>query len=129
MPSKRKFIANLGDINPLEHGGFFVYDNDGAIEVSIIEWADEGEFRVYDFSCDGGTIENEWWFDDLNIIADYCGTTKNDIVLDMVSGDPVKVAQAFQTIIAFWGPRAFDDSPSILTRREVHNRFRKECYS
>ena len=27
-----KLIANLGDVNPIDYGGFFVYD-DGSVEV------------------------------------------------------------------------------------------------
>jgi hypothetical protein len=61
---KWKFIANLGDVDPIEHGGYFVkIDTTGVyqpeVEVLIAPNEEEGEvWEVYRFILEACTFEN-----------------------------------------------------------------------
>lgn len=58
MPTRQpvwKFLANLGDRNPLEHGGYFVYEDETGVypaEAEILEEAVSGKYRIYRFILD-----------------------------------------------------------------------------
>lgn len=59
-----KFLTNLGDANPLEHGGYFVYlDETGvyppeAEYLEVLYESNDPRYKVYRFSLDKCTYQN-----------------------------------------------------------------------
>jgi hypothetical protein len=130
---RTKTLANLGDVNPLDHGGFLVR-SDG--EIVVIEPNDEDrKIEVYRFSntlCypieGGGVSDNEFhkdhsaWFDSgLDDVANSCD--HKDIEADLCSKDPIVRARAYQSIIGHWGIHEFDQYPITLTRTECRRMY------
>lgn len=58
MPTQQpvwRFLANLGDENPLEYGGYFIYEDTTGVyepEGAIVEPLVNGKYIVYRFSLD-----------------------------------------------------------------------------
>lgn len=56
-----KFVANLGDAHPIDHGGFFVFEDTTGVyapEAELLESpdSDDGTWTVYRFSLDKCTL-------------------------------------------------------------------------
>ena len=61
MQPKWKFIANLGDVNPLDHGGYFVFEDESGVyppEAELLEAPEDdgGEYVVYRFALEPCTF-------------------------------------------------------------------------
>jgi hypothetical protein len=130
---RTRTLANLGDVNPLDHGGFLVR-SDG--EIVVIEPNDENrKIEVHLFSntlCypikGGGVSDNEyhknhpaWFSKDLQAVAE--SSDHEDIEADLCSDDPVTRARAYQSIICHWGTHGFDSEPITLTRTECRRMY------
>lgn len=147
-----QFVANLGDANPLAHGGFFVYsDRTGkyAPECVLLE-PKEGEddprdpgmfWSVRRFSCDACTFQNgvlsdnrfhptlaAWFADRLEAMADTFGTTSADLIALFTSDKPLDRAEAWRTVGEYFGYDNLDSYPIKLMRKDVFNRYRAECF-
>jgi hypothetical protein len=139
-----ELIANLGDVNPVDHGGFFVYcDVTGQYEceVEILEAPEDEEapegWTVYRFSLDRCTFtdgvlsdnpfhpEIEAWFADrLDGVASFVGQEFHSLVRDLCSDDPIRRANAYRAIVDYFGPFEFDQYPLTFTdRAEIESRY------
>tara|TARA_R110000824_G_scaffold173688_2_gene351820 strand:+ start:1156 stop:1557 length:402 start_codon:yes stop_codon:yes gene_type:complete len=130
---RTKTLANLGDVNPLDHGGFLVR-SDGEI-VDIHPRDEDRKIEVHWFSnalCypieGGGVSDNEfhkdhpaWFSDGLGDVAR--SADHEDIAEDLCSDDPVVRARAYQSIAAHWGIVNFDQYPITLTRTECRRMY------
>jgi hypothetical protein len=130
---RTKTLANLGDVNPLDYGGFLVR-SDGEI-IDIHPRDEDRKIEVHRFSntlCypieGGGVSDNEfhkdhhaWSLEDLESVA---GSADHEsIEADLCSDDPVTRARAYQSIISHWGIHSFDDDPVTLTRTECRRMY------
>jgi len=130
---RTRTLANLGDFNPLDHGGFLVR-SDGEI-VDIHPRDEDNKIEVHRFSntlCypieGGGVSDNEFhknhpaWFS--NGLEDVAQSADHeDIAEDLCSDDPVVRARAYQSIIGHWGIIQFDQYPITLTRAECRKMY------
>jgi hypothetical protein len=128
-----KQLANLGDVNPLDYGGFFVT----ADEISVVEGKETNDgsrsdrWEVSRFSntrCypieGGGVSDNEfhkdhpaWFGKDLESVSD---SADNPDIRDLLcSEDPVERAIGYRDVVGHWGVHEFDQHPVTLTRTEV----------
>jgi len=138
-----KTIANLGDANPCEHGGYFVHiDETGeyAPEGEWLEVSDEDNpkpyARVYRFSLepctfiDGILSDNKfhpgnpaWFADSLHQIATSNGCTFESLVYCLTSKSPIDRAHAWRDIGQYHGFENLDGYPLHLTKAETVDKF------
>lgn len=146
-----RFLANLGDVNPIEYGGVFVYyDMTGVYdpEVEILEAPEEDEdedgdddrkwtaYRVLLEPCtfqDGFLSDNsfhpelEAWFggaDDLVAMSDGNGIAGVALLVAMfTSDDPSTRACGYRVAWEHFGLHEFDQEPLTLNRAEVEERY------
>lgn len=144
-----EFLRNLGDEDPLEHGGFFVYrDKTGAYaeEIEHLTPMIDRSFLVYRTPIDRLKLVDgylvplryrpewrhpleqydEWFHEKLDEVAHSIGSTKEELETDFTSPDPIRRAWAYQAVGEHFGWENFDSYPLRLTRAEVKKRFRKE---
>ena len=125
-----KCIANIGDVNPLEHGGFFVLvDDNGNTEFESIErsYNDEKVWIVRTGNLDRCTYVNgilsdnpyhpnsEVWFSKLakeypNLIDFVC------------SEDPVERALGYEMVASYYGWDELCYYPWIIDKEEAKER-------
>lgn len=147
-----QFIANLGDAIPMAHGGFFVYeDNTGIYSPECVLMTPKNDeddprdpdmtWEVRRFSADKCTFANgvlsdnkfhpdkpAWFADKIDALADTYGQTADEVRALFCSSDTCERAQAWRMIGEYFGYDNLDSYPHTLTRGEVFNKYRKECY-
>jgi len=134
---KWKRIANLGDVNPVDYGGYFIeVDETGVYEAEAM-WlvapeTDSGKWIAYRFileRCkvtDGVLSDNPyhptypvWFAKELEAVATSMGTTADKLRADFCSADPITRARAYQDIGEYFGWENFDHYPRELDRAEA----------
>lgn len=137
-----KFIANLGDANPVEHGGFAVFTDEAGVygvEAELLETPEETgrrDWTVRRFSCDVCTFANgvlsankfhpekpAWFADKLDAIAETYGQTSAQLVSQFTSSDPVTLAGAWRMIGEYFGYDNLDSYPRYFTKKEIKARW------
>ncbi len=141
-----KFIANLGDVNFLEHGGFLVYQSETDpldVRCVVIETEEDESSPILEygfsadlcFRCENGidVSDNEfhknhpaWFSKDLESVASYCGIEKSDLVESLFSEDPIARSIAYREIASYFGTHEFDQYPINHTQAEAEERFTEE---
>ena len=143
-----KLVAQLGDANPVEHGGRFVYQDTTGVyspEIEVLtspeEWNESSkcEWTVHRFICNPCTYTNgilsdnkfhpaskAWFADKLASVAISFDVTKDSIVNDLTSDNVVVKASAWLMLADYFGLHEFDYYPLTLTRDEVLTRYKKE---
>lgn len=140
-----KLIANLGDVNPIDYGGFFVYD-DGSVEVFEVpeDWDEEERDHldnygtVYRFNIDrctyvDGVLSSNpyhpdrlvWWAMNLTALAADGDTTEEELIECFCSEDLVKRAVAYRELYHYCGPDELDSYPLTLARSECEERYKE----
>lgn len=142
---KWKRIANLGDINPIEYGGAFVYvdrTNTYSPELEILEPSEEGEEQSWTVrrwpinrcTFQGGVLSDNtyhpqlpaWFADKIGDVAQYTGMTELAMITALCSADPVERAVAYEAIADYFGADNFDMYPRMYyTRTALPYRFRR----
>ena len=141
---KWECIANLGDVNPIDHGGLFVFvDKTGAYppEVECLEEPQESEAQVwivYRFVLEPCTYINGILSDNpyhpeipalfardyrLRDMAEAVGLSAADFAYLFCSDDAVTRARAWREVGLAWGFDELDDCPLNLSRQETWGRY------
>lgn len=153
---KWKCIANLGDVNPVDYGGLFVYiDETGVyppemecLEPNSDDDADGWEVRrVVLERCsfvDGILSDNKFhpelpaWFAEpesqrkerpqdttyLQNVCDCMDYDGDELIADLCSGDPLRMANAYRAILDYHGWDNGDSYPlDFSSREEVEARY------
>ena len=152
---KWKFIDNLGDADPIENGGLFLYVDETGVyppELEKLEEPMEGERRwtvrrvtldKLKLHRDGDTLYLvpdayeaswphpvhqyvEWFASDLDSVASTMGTTREELEEAFCSDKPGERAWAYQCVYDYHGWDNGDSCPLTLTRAEVEARYREE---
>lgn len=138
-----RVIENLGDVNPIEHGGFFVYrDLTGRYPEEAEIWeppeSDESRARGYVYRLilerctyvDEILSDNEfhpdfpaWFASDVDQAASSVGLDRDELVRSLCSADPIDRAFAYRELVALHGPFNFDEDPLRLTTEEARRRY------
>lgn len=140
-----KLIANLGDVNPIDYGGFFVYD-DGSVEVLEVpeDWDEEEHDPLDNYGTvyqsdidrctyvDGVLSDNPyhpddpaWWAKDITALAAYGDTTEEELIECFCSEDLVKRAVAYRILFYYYGRGNLDSFPLTLTKAACEWRYRE----
>jgi hypothetical protein len=150
---KWELIAQLGDKNPLEHGGYWVFvDKKGVYtpEAEKLILCDDNENinLVYRFSLDQLKMHNdmlisyrydstfpnavesykEWFSDDIPSVASYVGMTTEQLQALFCSDNPIERAAAYEAIGDYFGYVNLDSDSLPYTKKEVKSRFNKALY-
>lgn len=140
-----KLLANLGDVSPVDYGGYFVYEDttgvyDPEVELLVSPDNDEGEWTVYRFGIprctliDGVMSDNEfhpelkaWFADDLAQVAQCFGMTLEELQRNFISDSLVERARAYQAVGIYHGFENFNSYPLTFNcRAEVEARYASE---
>ena len=143
----RKLVQNLGDVNPIEYGGFFVYEDTTGVypeeAEKLIPFEDEEKekWEVRRFVLDRlKTVEqfgerylvpfeyaedwphsvsryDEWFHKDLSSVASFIGQTTEDLEQSFCSDNPLIRAYAYSAIGEYFGFDNVDSYPLIFTDR------------
>ena len=153
-----QLIVNLGDVQPIDHDGYFVYRD------TTSGYTEEAEKLFANYDIDGqdtwtvyriildrlkeardsaGQVYlvplrfdetrphpvshyDEWFHRDLAKVADFAGTTTQEMRDMLCSDDAIKRAIAYENIYAYHGWENGDSYPLIFnTREEVEARYAK----
>lgn len=147
-----KLVANLGDVNPLEHGGYFVYRDETGVyceEAEKLEPMLDGTFELHRFVLEKCTFENGTlsdnkfhpeipaWFAKpesrrgerpqdttyLKNVSDCCGYTVEHLIEELCSSDPCRRANAYRDIFDYHGWDNADSYPVTLTYEEAKAKY------
>lgn len=139
---KWKLIAQLGDVNPLDYGGYFIYKDETGVyteegEILVPPENEGGNYMVYRFildKCthiDGILSDNEshpevsvLW--DIDKIASFVGQPRNLLIDSLCSNDVIARAMAYRDIGEYNGFENLDSYPLTLSRAEVDKRYTGE---
>lgn len=134
-----ELIANLGDVNPIDYGGYFIYrDKTGHYteEAELCEPADYSAktHEIHRWILDRCTDENgilsdnpyhkdepAWFADTLDQIAEFADLP--DIRAMLCSADPIDRAHAYRAIADYHGAANLDSYPLTLPRHETQARY------
>lgn len=136
-----KYKGNLGDANPLEHGGMFVFEDttgkyDPEMEVLTEPECEGGTYEVHRFSMTRCTWENgvlsdnpfhkdhpAWFASDIEDVARSCGYPAEDLIDCLTSDNIMARADGYRDLIGHWGCGEFDQYPLTLTEEEANVRY------
>ena len=140
-------IANIGDINPIDHGGKFVLvDKTGVYaperEVLEKEYNQRNSWMVWRFIMephtyiDGVLSDNPhhpampvWYADDIDSVAQACGITADALIANLCSADPRQRAEGYYCLFTCLSADNFDSYPLTLDRAEVEERYSEPPYN
>lgn len=136
-----KYIANLGDADPIEHDGAFLYvDSTGVydpeLELLVRQCGDEPTWQVYRVCLepctfiDGVLSDNAfhkdypaWFAKDIGHVSSFVGIDESDLIKLLCSLDPGERAEGYQCLIGHYGAYEFDQYPRRLDESEVRARY------
>lgn len=148
-----KLVANLGDVNPIDYGGYFIYEDTTGVyppeaEVLLEPNDDEEEkWIVYRFSLDrckkfvlddlvylipyewdsswrySAHVYDEWFNNSIEDIANFVGYDVDDLRYLFCSESIIDRALAYRAVGDYWGYDNLDSYPLFLNRKEVEERY------
>jgi len=142
---KWKFIANLGDMNPLEHGGYFIFEDETGVyePEGELYFPDSGEayrFILERMEIWGGHLimfgfsarEDlphpissyiEWFDSHLEGVASFGGISTDELAHMFTSFDPTVRAHAYRMLGEYCGFINLDEYPLELSKSEAKKRY------
>jgi hypothetical protein len=118
-----RMLDNLGDVNPVDYGGFFVYvDRTGvyAPEVELLESPDSDDapegWDVYR-ACIEKDPTRQWWYDRLSEVAVSHGMELSELQRMATSADTLARAMVYQCLFSHFGAHEFDSYPNHYAKR------------
>ena len=152
MPTNQpewRCIGGIGDVNPIDYGGGFVFVDDSGVYPPELEWIeppDESGWRggfgpwtiyrctLYRCTFIGGILsDNKYhpecaaWFAD-GIIARRFECDGNDLIEDITSDDPMRLAFAYWDVACSEGWENLNHYPLELRLREIRKRLADPRY-
>lgn len=145
-----KYLAQLGDAHPLDHGGYWVHTDETGVyspEGELLVSPDEEpapDVAAYEvrrvcldqcFYTNGVLSDNKfhkdhpaWFADSIEKIASFIGQPV-ETLRDWLCGDDICCrAEAYRAIGDYYGWDSLDSYPLRLTRAEVEVRYAQAIY-
>jgi len=143
---KKTLVDNLGDVNPIEHGGFFIWNIDGEYQIEALEpyedngvlcwnvyrfdlpkfraWehVNSGTFDILEIGCDSP----EWFSKDMPLISRSVGLELSELVNMLISENVIERAIGYQYVYEYLGGINFDSN--YETFRNDNNSDRMTVY-
>jgi hypothetical protein len=91
-----------------------VENDDGSITTYITLLKDDGKLPhpIHSYQ--------EWFIKDLVKVGACVGRSRAEIVSDLLSDDPSRLAHAYEDIVAYHGAYEFDQEPRTFTEKELN---------
>lgn len=142
-----ELVVNLGDMNPIEHGGKFVLrDKTGryAPEMEVVErvYHRKNEWLVWRFTLEPHTYVNgvlsdnphhpelrAWYADDIDGIAEMFDVDSDELIQQLCSDDPATRARGYECLWGYHSSDNFDSYPLDMDREEVEERYSQAPYN
>jgi hypothetical protein len=147
-----KFLANLGDADPVDYGGYFIYRDTTGVYTEeaekLFEQENPDKWTVYRFSLDRlkqvkdgektylvplaydsswshpVASYDEWFHERLEEVASFVGQSLQELRESFCSEDPRVRAFAYEAIGEYHGFENLDSYPLTFTsRKEVEARY------
>jgi hypothetical protein len=150
---KWKCIAQIGDINPLEYGGNWIFIDETNTyqpesEKLLISENEKGKYIAYRYCLDKCKMINgflvpakytdiwsyplssydEWYHKELINIAKTFDMQLSELELLFCSDSPIDRALAYETLGEYYGYENLDSYPLIMTKTEAKKRYGKAIY-
>ena len=140
-------IANIGDANPIDHGGkFILVDKTGryAPEMEVLEkeYNRSNSWMVWRFIMEPHTYirgvlsdnpyhpdKPVWYADDIKSVAETCGMTPLALINALCSHDARERAEGYYCLFTCLSADNFDSYPLTLDREEVEERYSEAPYN
>ena len=150
-----KQVGTIGDINFIDHNGGPVFVDETNVYCPELEYVQnmpepDGDAFVYRVPLDhlklsptGKLIPRgydatwphpeesytEWFDEDLESVAKFCGISRAEIVEALISDNPMARASAYEAMAGYCGWENFDAYPLHFTNREkLEARYEKHPY-
>jgi len=144
-----KLVAQLGDVHPIEYGGYFVYEDQTGVyppEVAFLIEPNEGEKQVwteYRFALEPCTFVNgilsdnkfhpdkpAWFADKVEQISHCSGQPEVRAFIADLTGEDIQArAWAWRGIGEYHGFENLDSYPVTFTRAEIEARYPSETWA
>ena len=144
---KWKYVGNLGDVSPLDYGGYFIFTDETRVYPFEGEKYFPDEHLSYRFILERKTLYQghlitlgfdnpdkvlphpimdyvEWFDKHLSGIASFIGMDVSEYQAMFTSDDPMTLARAYEAIGDYFGYDNLDAYPIHLTRQEAKKRYR-----
>lgn len=143
---KFKCVAQLGDMDPVTHGGaWLLTDTTGTYPDELemfMPYFDEPYGHVYRFACESCTYENgvlsdneyhpehpAWFAGDMDRIARFVGLdSAESLISDLCGSDAVDRARSYMAIVDYHGIENFDCDPMRVSLSDAKKRYAKKMY-
>ena len=122
---KLRVIANLGDKDPYEHGGFIVFEvvqREGrTIEAELWnEPGEDGQAEVFRFVIEPDVMQDLAWVDWERIASSMLEQASLEQVREMSrSPDPLVRANLYHAVGAYYGWGELDGDPMVMNRAQL----------
>lgn len=141
-----EFVANLGDVTPLDYGGAFLYRDktgvyDPQLEILVEPGESQKHYTLYRFDVEPCTYQDgvlsdnpshpnqPAWFDngvrELEQIADYQGMSKFELITAFLAQDIRERARAWITVGEYYGWINLDSYPLTLDTTAVKAHYKQ----
>lgn len=144
-----KFLANLGDVNPVKHGGLFVYVDETGVyppEMERCEPMENGNVEIRRVPLDACTFaagvlsDNKFhptlvaWFagtrsdpwEHLKAMGSTMDRTVGKYLALFTSANPLERATAWRDVGDYFGWDNLDSYPRMITAEEAESRYAGE---
>lgn len=122
---KWQLVANLGDGNPFDYGGFFIWkDLTGKydLEATILLLDEENEDKIQEVRIlmEKCNALDEFFADDLDSIASFAGQDRQELIDQLASDEPIARGRAYQALTMYYNVENFGgDGWEIRSIKEV----------
>jgi len=143
-----KLVGRIGDCNPVDYGGGYVFVDTTGVYCPEVEWVDpvnpdkdESPVYVYRFTLEncfytnGVLSDNEfhkdfpvWFADSVAALAEQFQEEEAWLIEKFCSDDPMERAFAWQEVAMYWGWDEMDGYPLSMTYAEAEARYSQEKY-
>jgi hypothetical protein len=142
------YRTNLGDASPLDHGGYFIFEDATEVYAPEAEHYDPETGQAHRFSLErmvkymGKLIPysiyvqdpaglphpvlsyEEWFSEDIPSIASFVGMEPDALRALFTSPDILARAEGYRCLGEYWGWDNLDGYPLTLTRKEAKERYK-----
>jgi hypothetical protein len=140
-----KLVAQLGDVNPIEHGGYFVFEDLTGVyapEGETVRRTFEDKFEIHRFILEPCTYINGvlsdnkyhpetpvWFADSIGAVSSWAGVVPVEFIAALTGDNIVDKARAWYDVGSYFGFFELDSYPLIMSREEVEARYAKAKYN
>ena len=118
-----KLYGVIGDVNPIEHGGGVVFEEDyGPHLIYFQEWGDEDTIAVFTVPIEDDLVSNTpWW--DWQDVSRLVGMDPRVMRKLGASSDPMERAAVLEMVAGYYGWSSFDNTPDVMQMAEAEARY------